>query len=122
MISGTSIANYFYCLLNRGKHRHFYRSASQLKTIQEKYLMKLLQKNRHTEFGKKYQFDKIKSISEYQQLVPLFEYEALQPFIFKIMKGQKNIRLLNSIYHPFSPQHFARIYLPTKQRREENKI
>lgn len=45
----------------------------------------------YTEFGKQHHFEKIKSISQYQQQVPLHTYEQLQPSIALMMEGNENV-------------------------------
>jgi len=58
---------------------------------QEEQLSLLLQSARNTQFGKKHGFDKIKSINEYQKAIPLHNYNALLPFIEKMLAGQPDI-------------------------------
>lgn len=64
--------------------------------LQKKTLKKLLQKAKGTEFGKAYNFSAIlKSgdfLKEFQQQVPLFDYEALfSKYWHKLLKGQANV-------------------------------
>ncbi|MDR0660345.1 MAG: GH3 auxin-responsive promoter family protein [Prevotellaceae bacterium] len=58
---------------------------------QEKVFRYLISRARDTEFGKQYNFPSINSIEAFQQNVPLFEYEAIKPFIDKMRQGQSNI-------------------------------
>lgn len=44
-----------------------------------------------TEYGKKYDFQHINSISDFQRQVPLNDYESLKPYIQKILEGNQNI-------------------------------
>lgn len=44
-----------------------------------------------TEYGKKYDFDKINSISDYKKQVPLNDYDSLRPYIQRILEGAQNI-------------------------------
>ena len=54
------ILNGICCLLYRNEHRKF-TSPCDIKKVQEGYLLKLLEKNSSTVYGRKYGFDKIKS-------------------------------------------------------------
>jgi hypothetical protein len=44
-----------------------------------------------TEYGKKYQFEHIDSISDFQKNVPINDYETLKPYIQRIFEGNQNI-------------------------------
>ena len=52
---------------------------------------KLIEFARNTEFGRKYQFEKINTFEDYQRLVPISTYEDLFPYIEKCMAGQDHI-------------------------------
>lgn len=45
--------------------------------VQENTLLKLVRAARNTEFGRKHQFEEIRSVNEYQSFVPLSDYESL---------------------------------------------
>lgn len=49
--------------------------------VQTKLLMELLQENKDTEYGKKYGFGEIQSIEEYQEKVPVTEYDHYSEYI-----------------------------------------
>lgn len=44
-----------------------------------------------TEYGKKYDFDKINSVSDFKKQVPINDYDTLKPFIQRILEGEQNI-------------------------------
>ena len=44
-----------------------------------------------TEYGKKYDFEHIDSISDFQKKVPINDYETLKPYIQRIFEGNQNI-------------------------------
>ncbi|MBI5542084.1 MAG: GH3 auxin-responsive promoter family protein [Bacteroidia bacterium] len=52
---------------------------------------KLLKKARETEFGRKYNFESITSIREFQNRVPLSDYENLTSYISRLRKNEQNI-------------------------------
>lgn len=66
-------------------------STSHPHVSQNIVLHSLILGGRNTEWGKLYQFDKIKSYSDFCKLVPLQDYDSLKPFIFKMMRGDRNI-------------------------------
>jgi len=59
--------------------------------IQEKTLFYLLKTSSNTFYGKKYQFNKIKSIKDFQNNIPINYYDDLKPYIEKMIDGEKNI-------------------------------
>lgn len=59
--------------------------------IQRKLLLKILSKNRNTEFGKLYDFSCIHSETEFRSKVPIYNYEHLSPFVEKMINGDKNV-------------------------------
>ena len=54
---------------------------------QEDCLAQILTRNKTTEFGKQHHFTDIKSIREYQQNIPITDYNYMQPYVAKTMKG-----------------------------------
>jgi hypothetical protein len=61
-----------------------------LKT-QEQWFKYLISKAEKTEFGKKYGFNDIKKIDDYQNRVPITDYDDFLPYIERIMKGEQNL-------------------------------
>jgi len=59
--------------------------------IQQKLLLKILNKNKHTEFGKLYDFSGIHNETEFRNKIPIHNYENLSPFVEKIINGDKNV-------------------------------
>ncbi|HOY95798.1 MAG TPA: GH3 auxin-responsive promoter family protein [Catalimonadaceae bacterium] len=52
---------------------------------------KLIETARDTEWGRQYQYHKIRSIREFQERVPTSSYEELFPWIEKAMRGGENL-------------------------------
>ncbi len=44
-----------------------------------------------TEYGKKYRFEEINNIAEFQKNVPINDYETLKPYIQRILEGTQNV-------------------------------
>ena len=64
---------------------------------QRQVLQHLITAAQYTEFGKKYQFDKLFTLKEYKRKVPIHSYEDLQPYVNKMMEGEQNILWNESI-------------------------
>ena len=63
---------------------------------------KLLKKAINTEFGKDHNFSSIKHYKDFQNQVPIRDYEALKPYVDKVVAGEK------SILWPGQPLYFAK--------------
>lgn len=64
---------------------------------QKRLLLEIIAKNKKTEYGEKYSFSKIKTIKDYQQSLPLTNYESLRPLIKRMLRGQNNILTCDDI-------------------------
>jgi hypothetical protein len=58
---------------------------------QQDCLKKMIKNNKETLYGKKYQFDKISSVKEFQNKVPIVDYDEIESCIKRIAAGEKNI-------------------------------
>jgi hypothetical protein len=58
---------------------------------QEKILKELIQGGRKTEFGTEHQFQNVENYADFQQAVPIRDYEQLKGYIEKIKEGKHNI-------------------------------
>lgn len=59
--------------------------------VQQKLFHNLISKGKHTEFGEKHGFASVKTLSAYQNQVPIRNYETMFPYIERLMKGEQNI-------------------------------
>lgn len=63
-------------------------------------LMKILDDNKETEYGQKYDFANIKSIEEYQNKVPITDYDSYADYIYRMTEnGEKNLLTAYEIIH-----------------------
>ncbi|PIE48842.1 MAG: hypothetical protein CSA39_05670 [Flavobacteriales bacterium] len=69
---------------------------------QEKVFENLITTAKNTQFGKDHNFSGIKTHSDFVQVVPIRDYEALKPYIQKIINGEKNV------LWPGKPTYFAK--------------
>ncbi|MFQ5953030.1 MAG: GH3 auxin-responsive promoter family protein [Candidatus Omnitrophota bacterium] len=58
---------------------------------QKKALLEYITRNKDTLYGQKYNFAGIESIEDFQRMVPMSDYESLEPYIEKMKKGESNI-------------------------------
>lgn len=59
--------------------------------VQKELLEKLLHTARYTEWGKRYDFQNIKTLADYKKAVPLQDYEGFKNDILRMKEGQQNI-------------------------------
>ena len=58
---------------------------------QKKVLQKLIKEAKQTQFGIDHHFDKIKNEKDFANQVPVRDYEALKPYVDKVVQGEENI-------------------------------
>jgi len=58
---------------------------------QEKIIFNLIKKCRNTVFGRKYGFEYIQDIEDFQNSVPISHYKEFEPWIMYMLKGEKDI-------------------------------
>ena len=58
---------------------------------QEHNLKKLMRTNKNTEYGKKCNFKDVKSVKDYQDIVPLSTYDDYADYIDRMVQGEKNL-------------------------------
>jgi len=62
----------------------------------------LVEKGRHTAFGKEHRFDQINTYDDFKQRVPIRDYENLKPYIERIQQGERDV------LWPGRPAYFAK--------------
>lgn len=96
-ITSTLLAPYIHWIGRRVR-----RDADQAVADQQRLLQQLLRQAAHTQFGQDHGFGAIQNHQQYQQQVPLADYEALRPYIDRIFKGEKDVLWKGQ------PQYFAK--------------
>jgi phenylacetate-coenzyme A ligase PaaK-like adenylate-forming protein len=71
-------------------------------STQENVFNYLIKKGKKTQWGIKHNYHKIKSIRDYQALVPISTYEDLEPYIKRILAGD------NNLFWPTKIKYFAK--------------
>ncbi len=59
--------------------------------VQAELLKKLLTTAKDTEWGRNYDYKSISNATDFQQRVPVSDYDSLKPFITRVMKGEQNV-------------------------------
>ena len=59
--------------------------------VQDELRQHLIDKAKNTEFGKTYDFNSIKNSKDFCRLIPLHNYEDLEPYIRRMRSGEPNI-------------------------------
>ncbi len=59
--------------------------------VQEEWFKKLIANAKDTEWGKKYDYKSIHTLSDYKNRVPLTDYESLNPYITRLRNGEQNL-------------------------------
>ncbi|MFZ5970900.1 MAG: GH3 auxin-responsive promoter family protein [Bacteroidota bacterium] len=76
--------------------------ASRPGHFQQQVFQSLIQKGKHTLFGKDHGFESIRSHSDFVKQVPIRDYEALKPYVERVLKGEANV------LWPGKPAYFAK--------------
>ena len=58
---------------------------------QQQVFNSLISQAKFTQFGKDHLFSNIKNYSDFKQLVPIRDYEALKPYVERVVAGEKDI-------------------------------
>lgn len=90
MSAESKILNGICSLLYRREYRRF-TSPCDIGKIQTEYLLKLLQKNSETVYGRKYGFGSIQSYEDFAEKVPLSVYEDYEPYIRAMADGERGV-------------------------------
>ena len=68
--------------------RRFDRAAAEPERAQAAVLRALLRRNAQTAFGREHGFGAIRTVAEYRRAVPVRDYEALRPYVRRIVEGE----------------------------------
>ncbi len=88
--------------LARRAARHIAHWSSETVAAQESVFRQLLEKGRHTAFGKAHDFERIRDYEGFRERVPIRDYEALRPWIERIKAGERDV------LWPGRPAYFAK--------------
>lgn len=60
---------------------------------QEKILMKIMDENKDTEYGKKIGFKNVHSVEDFQKIVPLSDYDTYADYVDRMLNGEDNLMM-----------------------------
>ena len=85
------LSNWLWIHLNTAQYHRFLRTLDQVEEVQCRYLLSLLHYNAKTKYGIRHNFMDISSLKEYQQAVPITEYEDYSRYIEEIAQGETGV-------------------------------
>jgi hypothetical protein len=85
------VANSLWLLANLPQAFAFRRALGDAAKTQERVLLEILQRHRHSDFGRRHRFAEIQSIADFQQRVPLATWEDFATDITRIAAGEKQV-------------------------------
>ena len=76
---------------SRGENRAFHQATANIQRQQEELLQTTLRENAECSYGREHRFAKTKSLKDFQQHVPICDYESLRPKIEEIASGGQGV-------------------------------
>ncbi|GAA4280218.1 GH3 auxin-responsive promoter family protein [Gaetbulibacter aestuarii] len=89
-------------LLAKRVHRQIKKWSDNPVGTQEQVFQNLIQEARDTAFGKDHHFGNIKTHEDFAKHVPVRDYEALKPYVERVVEGEENV------LWPGKPTYFAK--------------
>ncbi len=89
-LSYRIFSNLWFALGSKATFR-FRRAIDRPEDAQQAILTRLLKANRYSKYGRRYRFDQIRSIQEFQRQVPIVTYDDLRSEIEAIKSGESNV-------------------------------
>ncbi|MDO8509289.1 MAG: GH3 auxin-responsive promoter family protein [Nanoarchaeota archaeon] len=75
----------------REASEEFHASTKQVDRIQKEKLLKIIFNSCETDFGRKHNFDKIRSVDDFRLAVPITNYEHYEDYVVQIADGKKKV-------------------------------
>src|ERR1700730_5721339 len=98
----------------------FHRATKRVSHTQESILRRILRANAGTAFGRSHGFSSIRSSSEYQQRVPICDYESCSSGIHRMASGEQNVLTSDPVrlFEPTSGSCSREKWIPYNQSLE----
>jgi len=77
--------------LGRAAARRFEAATRDPVGAQRRKLLEITARNRETEYGREFGFGEVKSLEDWQRLVPVVSYEDIQERVERVTRGEKNV-------------------------------
>ena len=75
----------------KNSHKKTQKWASNPVETQQKVFKNLIRQAENTQFGKDHKFVGIKTVEDFQNQIPIRDYEELKPYVDRVVKGEENI-------------------------------
>ena len=89
-------------IISKGKKslKRMDENSLKAKEVNEALLFRILKDNKNTEYGKKYNFENIKTIEDYKKMVPFSDFDTYAPYIERMtQKNEKNLITSYKVVH-----------------------
>jgi len=116
------LSNWLWIRLDMPEYHHFLQTLDGVEGVQRLYLMSLLRQNAKTEYGMRHAFADLSSVEEYQQAVPLTNYEYYSHYIGDVAQGKQGVLTCEPVllFEPSSGTSSASKLIPyTKSLKKE---
>ena len=87
----SSLATFLIGLAARRSAATFERAVAHPLQTQTQLLLQMMERNKDTEYGKRYDFGSVRSIGDFQARVPVVDYEDIRGDIDRIVNGEGNV-------------------------------
>lgn len=87
----AQLLNSAWMLAGRRESTRYHFACRHVRATQEQVLRDIVRSNRRCEFGQRNGFDRVESAADFQQLVPVSEYENYVPAISRIGQGASRV-------------------------------
>lgn len=87
----ATLANCAWLAASTPAWRHFRRATAQPEATQRGILRRLLADNSSSAYGRAHDFEAIRNYEQFRERVPIVEYEAIEPWIERIMRGEDSV-------------------------------
>ena len=68
----------------------------QPRATQEEKLLEIIRRNANSAYGREHGFDRIRTIADFQERVPHNNYDALSPYVERMLQGEANVLTMDS--------------------------
>ena len=90
-MSSTAFANAAWLASSLPAWNHFRRALHEPEETQREILRRLMVSNADCAFGRAHGFHTIRSYEDFRERVPITEFEAIEPWISRIMRGEQDV-------------------------------
>lgn len=108
------LSNRLWSSLCTPQHRRFRQTLNCVEETQRKYLLRLVQRNAKTKYGRRYGFADTASVEAFRQAVPLTKYEDYLAYIEEIARGETGVLTADEVilFQPSSGTSAASKLIP----------